>query len=528
MDDALPEPPTEVVSDLVGGSVASRLAAGGDGLWPDPAYPGWTGAARAARPIAGAVAALGDRLRLAGLHRIVLVAAAGAGVAAEALGLSTGPGTGLVVLDTADPEAVAEVLDGDLDVTALVVVLPPDATPRETASVVRVRAVVADALRAEGIDPDERTVLVDAPDGPLARGAGGATVIVGPPDVAGLWSSLSAYSLVPAGLAGIDVGLDTGGVLAGAGHAAVLLDGDQDTNPALLLGALLAGASSVGLTGRTELAGWAVELVARGLRGRGPLPVRLAGPHRDHQDRQDGDLPEPALVVELADPDTASAAGPTLDRIGDARWRTEGPIAGQLLLWQRAVAVAAHLAGVDPTGRPAPTAPPPVAGPTAFVDGAVAVHAVIGQADGWLPAGVDTVTDALRALVDPSDGAPARLALHAYLDRESDASAAVLRSELARRTGLPTTFGWAPRCLAGTGQYDWEGPDGVRVCQLTGAGGDPAERSGEHDEELGELQEAIAAADAAALVARGSRVLRLHLVDRVAGLVTLAKAVQQL
>jgi hypothetical protein len=516
---AASEPPAGVVSDLVGGSVAGRLAAGGDGLWPDPAFPGWAGAVRTARPMVGAVAALGDQFRVAGLHRIVLVTSAGAGVAAEALGLGSGPGTGLVVLDTADPEAVAEVLDGDLDVTALVVVLPPDATPRETASVVRVRAVVADALRAEGIDPDERTVLVDAPDGPLARGAGGATVIVGPPDVAGLWSSLSAYSLVPAGLAGIDVGLDTGGVLAGAGHAAVLLDGDQDTNPALLLGALLAGASSVGLTGRTELAGWAVELVARGLRGRGPLPVRLAGP-------PDAPGPDPRgwpeLVVELADPDTSSASGPTVDRT-DACWRTEGPVAGQVLLWQRAVAVAAHLAGVDPTDRPRPTAPPPVAAPPAFVEGAVAVHA-----DGWLPAGVDTVTDALRALVDPTGGAPARLALHAYLDRESDASAAVLRPELARRTGLTTTFGWAPRCLAGTGQYDTEGPAGVPVCQLTGAPGEPDGRAGEHDGELGELQEAIAAADAAGLAAHGHRVLRLHLVDRVAGLVTLARAVQQL
>jgi glucose-6-phosphate isomerase len=336
--------------------------------------------------------------------------------------------------------------------------------------------------------------------------------------VAGLWSSLSAYALVPAGLAGIAVDE----VLAGAGHAAALLDGDQDTNPALLLGALLAGAPTVGLTGRPELAGWATELLARGLRGRGPLPVHLDGPLLDT-----GASQRPALVVELADPGTAGAAGPTLDRIDGGGWRTDGPAAGQLLLWQRAVAVAAHLTGVDPTGRPGPTAAPPVAAPPAFVDGAVAVHA--GE---WLPGDVDTVTDALRALVDPSDdpidAAPPRLALHAYLDRESDASAAVLRSELARRAGLTTTFGWAPRCLAGTGQYDGEGPDGVRVCQLTGAGGDPAERSGEHDEELGGLQGAIAAADAAALAARGGRVLRLHLLDRVAGLVTLAKAVQQL
>jgi glucose-6-phosphate isomerase len=283
----------------------------------------------------------------------------------------------------------------------------------------------------------------------------------------------------------------------------------------------------VGLAGAPELAGWAVELVARGLRGGGPLPVLLDDPHDD--------APDGALVVELADPRFASAAGPTLDRLGPGSWwRTEGPAAGQVLLWQRAVAVAAHLAGVDPTGRPAPTgslgstsAAPPATGPAGaapatFVDGAVTVHA-----GDWLPAGIDTVADALRALVDPSGAAPARLALHAYLDRESDASAAVLRPELARRTGLTTTFAWAPRCLAGTGQHDTEDPHDVPVCQLTGTAGEPGDRR-EHDEELGGLQEALAAADATALVARGRRVLRLHLDDRIAGLVTVVKAVQQL
>lgn len=507
---AAPEPPAGVVRDLVGGSVASRVAGGDPALGPVPAFPGWAGAARAARPMVGAAAAIGDRFRVAGLHRVVLVTTAGTGIAAEALGLGTGPGTGLVVLDTADPEAVAEALDGDLDVTALVAVLPPDATPGEVASVAGVRRVLADALRAEGIDADARTVVVDTPDGLLARGAGAATVVVGPPDVAGLWSSLSAYALVPAGLAGVDVG----DVLAGAGHAGALLDADQATNPALLLGALLAEAPVVGLTGAPELAGWAVELVARGLRGRGPLPIPLDDPGAD--------LPAEALLVELADPGLASGAGPTLDRV-DGGWRTEGPAAGQVLLWQRAVAVAAHLLRTDPTDRPAPRAAAPDAESVTFVDGAVTVHA-----GDWLPAGVDTVADALRALVDPSGAEPARLGVHAYLDRESDASAAVLRPELARRTGLTTTFGWAPRCLAGTGQYDGQSADDVLICQLTGAPGEPGAPPRDHDEELGELQSALAATDAAALVARGHRVLRLHLDDRIAGLVTLAKAVQQL
>ena len=112
------------------------------------------------------------------------------------------------------------------------------------------------------------------PAGPAAQAA--RRSVAGPPDVAGLWSSLSAYALVPAGLAGIDVG----DVLAGAGHAAALLDTDQDTNPTLLLGALIAAAPTIGLSGAPELADWAVELVARGLRGGGGPAAGPARPAR--------------------------------------------------------------------------------------------------------------------------------------------------------------------------------------------------------------------------------------------------------
>jgi hypothetical protein len=145
----------------------------------------------------------------------------------------------------------------------------------------------------------------------------------------------------------------------------------------------------------------------------------------------------------------------------------------------------------------------------------------------WLPAGTASVHDALRGLVDSApDGA--HLSVHAYLDRIEDASAAVLRPELARRTGLPTAFGWAPRRLSGGGQRDKGGPPDVLVCQLTGApDGGPAGPGGDAGP-LAELQLAQASADAVALAARGLPVLRLHFTDRLAGLVTLARAVQDL
>jgi glucose-6-phosphate isomerase len=520
------EPPTGVLQDLVGGSVASRIATGDPVLWPGAARPGWAHATRTARPMVGAVSAAREAFRVAGLHRVVLVTTAGVGVAVAGLGVGTARGTGMVVLDTADPEAVRDVLEGDLDVTALVTVLPPDATAVERDCVLAVHDVVAAALREETLDVGERTVLVGAPDGPLAQRAEGAALLVGPPDVPGLWSALSTYALVPAGLAGADVA----DLLAGADAAGAALAEDDPDNPALVLGALLAAAPAVVLSGTPALAEHAAELTAGGLgkHGRGPLVVRLDSPGTPLADpARSAGLPEGTLFVELAGPVAGPGSAPVLlDRSdGGSGLRTEGPAAGQVLLWQRAVAVAAHLLGVDPTDRDTGgdadgvAAGPPAPLPVAFTDGPVTVHA-----GDWLPAGTSTVADALRALVDPADRAPTHLAVQAYLDRESDASAAVLRPELARRTGLTTTFGWAPRCLAGTGQYDRAGPGAPVVCQLTG----DAEEPGEQPEELGGRQLAIAAVEAAALAARGRRVLRLHLADRVAGLVALVKAVQQL
>jgi glucose-6-phosphate isomerase len=493
----------QVVAGLVAGRVASRIAAADPTLWAGPGWPGWLTAARTARPMVGAVAALRDRLRVAGVHRVVLATAGGIGVTTEAL--VGGPGTGLAVLDTTDPESVADALAGDLESSTLVAVLAPDATAAESAGVDLLVRTVTSALRAEGLDAAERTVLVGAPDGRLGTDVGAATVLAGPPDVSGLWSSLTAYTLVPAGLAGIDVA----DVLTAAAATETALATDEPDNPALVLGAHLATAHSVALTGHPALAEWAAELVACGLgkRGGGPLPVLL---------EPAGTLPDGALLVEL--PDAGPGPGPALAARADGL-RLDGPTGGRLLVWQRAVAVAAHLAGVDPTERPADERLPAADSERAFVDGAVTV-----RAGDWLPADVDTVADALRALVDPPGGRPTRLAVHAYLDRESDASAAVLRPELARRTGLTTTFGWAPRCLAGTGQYDRTGRDAPVVCQLTGAAQEP----GEQPDELARLQHAAAEAQAAALARHGRRVLRLHLADRVAGLVTVAKAVEQL
>jgi hypothetical protein len=510
-----------VTAELVESAVAARTAEGDPTLWPRVARPGWTRAVRAARPLVGEIAALREQRRVAGQNRVLLAAAGGVGVAAEAL---AGVDSRLVVLDTTDPVQVADALAGELAATVLVVSVPPGEDP---APVWLLRDTVHDAFRAEGLDPAAHTVVVTPSGEPPSDGT---VVVLGPDDVDGPWAALTAYALVPAGLADADIGT----VVTAATAARETLAADTPDNPALVLGALLADAPAVALAGEEPaLAEWAAQLVAGGLGkdGRGPLPVLVEGPDAPEWD----DLP--ALGV---------------GDVPGARVATHGLAAAQMLTWQHAVAVAAHLLGVDPTDRPdvRPAARPVSAEPATefaepeFTEGGVEVYA-----GDWLPAGTATVADALRALTGDHSGSvaagAAHLAVHAYLDRIEDASAAVLRAELTRRTGLPTTFGWAPRCLPGAGQHAAGGPPGGRVCQLTAAVDEPALDNtalvdpvfdgvlGVHDDgadraALAAVQLAQARAEATALAAHGRPVLRLHFTDRVAGLVTLAHAVQQL
>jgi hypothetical protein len=511
-----PRPRTSA-AQLAAEGVASRLVAADAGLWPDRSgrsRTGWLHAPRTSRPLVGLTAALRERLHVAGRVRVVLAAAGGVGAAATALVAGAGgPLVRLVVLDTTDPLQVADALAGDLEATVLVVSAPPG---EETAGVGLVWDAAAAAFRAEGLDPAAHTVAVTEPAGPLrARAArSGATVVLGEPDVAGPWAALTAYALVPAGLAGAD----TGRLLTEAAAAAGGLADDDPENPALRLGTLLAGDPPVvALLGSRDsgLAEWAAQLLAAGTGkdGRGPVPLAV----------------EHSGAPGWADRAEAVAIGLGEDH-GGADAYTVGDVAAQMVLWQYATAVAAHVAGVAPGERPDSVAGdraatgPVEPEPPAFVDGPVAV-----TAGPWLPPGTSTVAGALRALVDRIDRHPrGHLAVHAYLDREADASAAVLRAELSRCAGVTTTFGWAPGCLPGGGQHAKGGPGPTAVCQLTGAATDGGEDPAGDPGPLAIHQWTVARADAAALAERGRRVLRLHLADRVAGLVTVARAVQEL
>ncbi|KMS87915.1 glucose-6-phosphate isomerase, partial [Streptomyces regensis] len=386
------------------------------------------------------------------------------------------------------------------------------------------RRVFAAAFEEEGIDPAQRIVVVTDPGSPLAELDQCRKVFLADPNVGGRYSALTAFGLVPAGLAGADVArlLDQAALVADAVAA------DTADNPALRLAAAFGAAHADGAeklvladtgSGITGFGDWAEQLIAEstGKEGTGLLPVVVDGT----------DAPG---FADAAGDATPVAIGPSS---GGARIATQGPLGAQFLLWESAVAVAGRLLGINPFDQPDveaakkaarsllddPEALNATATPSA-VSGAVEVYASAGtSAEGSL-------TDILREFTAtvPADG---YLAVQAYLDRLDDASASLLRSELAKRTGVQTTFGWGPRFLHSTGQYHKGGHQNGVFLQITGASEEDLAVP-DRPYTLGTLQLAQALGDGQVLADRGRPVLRLHLTDRAAGLAEVMRAVQEI
>ena len=510
-----------VLDRAVSDGLAASLVAKDATLWgPDAtaeasARLGWLGAVALGRERVGPVVELRDALRAEGVDRVVLCGTGGSCLAPEVVCASTG--SPLVVLDTTDPGQVRSTLT-ELERT-VVVVSSGSGSTLETDSLHRAACA---ALGAAGLDPSSRVVVVTDPGSPLeteAREKGTRAVFLADPDVGGRFSALTAFGLVPSGLAGADL---TALLDEAAGLESTL---SSDDGPALALGAVLGGGA---VDGRDKLVlavddtlvgfgGWAEQLVAgsTGKQGKGLLPV----------------------VVESADaPGTEPAADSHLVLVGAGELPTPaaphtsvaGPLGAQLLAWEYATAVAAHALLVNPFDQPEVAASED--GTAAFLDGGAPPEraplfvqdGVEVRATGDLLAEVTDLEGALQALLD---AVPERgyLAIMAYLDRLAESGATQLRPRLAARLAHPVTFGWAPRLLHSTGQLHKGGPQTGAFLQVTAPADEDLAVPG-RPWTFGQLQTARAAADLRALEDRSRPVLHLHLAERSRGLATLLRA----
>jgi glucose-6-phosphate isomerase len=535
------------VPALVADRFASRLFAKDATLWGPAAQAesairlSWVSLPRTSRPLVAAVAALRAQLGEQGVDHVVLCGMGGSSLAPEVI--CAAAGVELTVLDSSYPDCVRTALADRLE-RSVVVVSSKSGSTVETDSQ---RRAFEGAFTAAGIDPTQRIVIVTDPGSPLdkAARAGGYRVINADPNVGGRYSALTAFGLVPSALAGVD----TQTLLDEAESVADLLAADDEANPALALGAAMAGTQPlrdklVLVDDDSSLPGfadWAEQLIAEstGKNGTGVLPVVIQdGP--SGPGNQDFEVASPAADVTLARlvadvggehvADTVPGAVSAATDPSRSQVLVSGSLGAQLLLWEVATAAAGRILGINPFDQPDVEsaklatrglldAAGATADPAAFTDGAIEVRAPGGD---WLGDAktVAAAVDALLSQLDPQHG---YLAIMAYLDRLADQGLAGARRSMAGRTGRPTTFGWGPRFLHSTGQYHKGGPATGVYLQITAAPrGDLAIPGREFT--FGQFITAQAGGDAQVLADHGRPVLRLHLSDHDAGLAQLSRA----
>lgn len=510
------------VPALVSDKFASRLGKGDATLWGPDAEPessirlGWVRASEISRPLVPEILALRDEFRARGLNRIVLCGMGGSSLAPEVI--TRTEGVHLVVLDTTHPSQIARVVDTDIEETVVVVSSKSGSTV-ETDS--QKRAFEA-AFDAAGIDPLTRIVIVTDPGSPMdvASRDSGYRVFNADPHVGGRYSALTAFGLVPSGLAGVDIEA----LLDESDAVLPQLLADDQSNPGLILGAAIAGTNprrdKIGiLSTKSSIVGigdWIEQLVAEstGKNGTGVLPVVLEPGAPDVS-------AEDLLPVHILDSDEAASA----DSVTVA-----GPLGAQLLIWEFATAVAGRLLGINPYDQPdvesakiaarafldeTPAPQPPFA-----TDGTVLLSAL-----GYVPS-ASTVTDAVSEVLALVSG-NGYVSVHAYADREAGSGLEVLRDVFSTASGgRPTTFGWGPRFLHSTGQYHKGGPEqGVFIQVVERATTDRAVP--ERPFSFGELITAQARGDATVLAGHHRPVLTLT-VDGFPALLELVATIRRL
>ena len=381
-------------------------------------------------------------MRDAGITDAVLLGMGGSSLGPEVFRRSFGEGKiRLHVLDSTHPDEIRAVRDALDLATTLFIVSSKSGGTIETMSQFK----YFHSLQGDG----SHYVAVTDPGTSLAKlGAehGFRRVFENDPDIGGRYSVLSYFGLVPAAIAGYDVGA----VLRSAVEAMEACRREQD-NPGLELGAAL---GELALRGRDKLTFivddplesfgvWAEQLVAEstGKEGRGILPIADEplvpaaeyGPDRVFVHVSTGDVEVTGQVGQL------SAAGHpvfTIDADGPA------DLGRVFFLSEFATAVAGWALGINPFDQP---------NVQEAKDNTKRVLEEEGSPE--LEAGD---LDALLGALEP----PRYLAIMAYLPYSGavESGAARVRERAARRHHVATTFGYGPRFLHSTGQFHKGGP----------------------------------------------------------------------
>ena len=351
------------------------------------------------------------------------------------------------------------------------------------------------------------------------------------PNVGGRYSALTAFGLVPSGLAGANIAE----LLDEADATLLEVAIDSPSNPALMLAAAIVGAP--GATPRRDKLGlvvdgshlvglpdWIEQLIAEstGKHGTGILPVVLLPVSPELQ----GELPSDMQILRFVD----DAVHFRMREHHPGEILVSGTLGAQFIVWEYATAIAGRLLGINPFDQPDVESAKvaarglldarPAQGEPAFVEQGVEVR--VSNPALAASGTIAGVLDALWAeLAD--DG---YVAVQAYVNRLEIPQLSGLREMVAADSGRPATFGWGPRFLHSTGQYHKGGPAQGVFLQITERTDVDLEIPG-RPFTFGQLIEAQAAGDAAVLAeGHGRPVVTLTLTDPAVEMLTLFEAAQ--
>jgi transaldolase/glucose-6-phosphate isomerase len=368
----------------------------------------------------------------------------------------------------------------------------------------------------------ERFVVVTDPGTPLekeARARGVREIVAGDPAIGGRYSALSAFGVVPAALAGIDVGemLTRAKAAAQACRTAT-----PEENPGASLGAAI---GALALEGRDKLTFsvsppidrfgmWLEQLIAEstGKEGKGILPVE--GEPLGDPDAYGDDRFFVRIAVEPEPPDPTGKLS-RLETSGHpvARIELGDPLdlGAEMFRWEFATAIAGSLIGIDPFDQP--NVQEAKDRTNEILAGEGAAKGARDESKG--PRDLAGLLESVR----PGD----YFAITAYLPSTDDNEERLSRVRLPVRDAkrVATTVGFGPRFLHSTGQLHKGGPDTGVFLQLTG---EPGSRLPIPGRPFGfeRVIAAQAAGDLAALRSRGRRAVTVDVGDPRTGLDSLA------
>lgn len=447
---------------------------------------GWVDVATGMAGRADEIESFGRQALADGLDQIVVIGMGGSSLCPEVFKLIFGRRSGVTsidILDSTDPSAVKAVADKlSLEHTLFIVASKSGGTV-ETRSH---EAFLIGRLTEAGIPDIGRhfAAITDAGSDleSFARQNRYRHVFLNPADIGGRYSALSFFGLVPGWFAGVEVKKLLEDARA-CEH--ILRERNDESNPALALGALMASAVKGGRDKLTFVSSkrtapfvpWIEQLIAEstGKLGKGVVPIEGEPATKLSEYGHDRLF---AFVRLASDHDTAleklrkeceRARIPSVEIVLDSKYE----LGRQFLIWEAAVAACGYYLKINPFDEPNVTEsknntqailrafqssghfpqqrPQARWGKLSLV--AVESTRQAGDKD------CESLENVLRYLFK-NQKPPQYVALLNYSEssRQTESALAKIRDVIRRRTGLATLRGYGPRFLHSIGQLYKGGP----------------------------------------------------------------------